>query len=344
MNANYTFSLQEAGQSYRGTFTANGNMLELNISDTNTKNTATLQGNTLTDNSGQKWVLQGQSAGTANGAAALHNDDIIKMAKYGFGDAIIVAKIRDSNCQFDTSIDALIRLKQSNVSDAVVQLMVASGSGGSGPATAQASIPNPPMTGSSLASTGDPNDPLVPHDSGIYLFTKDRDGKPQMIVLERAAYQGAKTGGMFTSALTYGVAKVKTKAVIPGPRASIRVADPAPVFYFYFEDKAAGLGKSYFGITNLSSPNQFALLKLEVKKNNRETIISESNAFGASSGSDAKSMITFKSDRIRSGLYKVTVDSLQPGEYCFLASSAAIGAYGAGAAGAADIFDFGGSN
>ena len=44
-----------------------------------------------------------------------------------------------------------------------------------------------------------------------------------MIVLERAAYQGAKTGGMFQSAMTYGIVKAKTKAVIPGPHASIRV-------------------------------------------------------------------------------------------------------------------------
>ena len=53
-------------------------------------------------------------------------------------------------------------------------------------------------------------------------------------------------------------------------------------------------------------------------------------------------MITFKSERLRSGLYKVTMNEpLAPGEYCFLASLGALGAYGAGAAGAADLFDFG---
>jgi len=195
-------------------------------------------------------------------------------------------------------------------------------------------------------STADPNDPLTPHDSGIYLYTKDRDGKPQMVLLERAAYTGAKTGGLFASAVTYGIAKVKTKAQIPGLHASIRVGDPSPVFYFYFEDKQAGLDRtSMFGVGNLSNPNQFALLKLETSKSFRETTIGEFNSFGASSGSDSKAMIQFKSERLRNGLYKVVVDGMKSGEYCFLAAGPSLGASRAGAYGAvasaADIFDFG---
>jgi len=52
-------------------------------------------------------------------------------------------------------------------------------------------------------------------------------------------------------------------------------------------------------------------------------------------------MITFKSDRLRTGLYKVVpTDPVGSGEYCFLVSQANMGAYGAGASGAAQIFDF----
>lgn len=189
-------------------------------------------------------------------------------------------------------------------------------------------------------ATGEPNDPLTPHDSGIYLYARDRDGKTILVVLERAAYQGAKTGGLLTSAMTYGIKKAKEKAVIPGARASIRTSEPTPTFYFYFDDKAAGLGKGMFG-GNISNPNQFALIKLEVNKSNRETTIAEFGAFGASTGTSTKSMIAFKSERLRNGLYKVVVGMpLEQGEYCFLASLGA-GAYGAGAGGAVDIFDFG---
>jgi hypothetical protein len=188
---------------------------------------------------------------------------------------------------------------------------------------------------------------MTPHDSGIYLYTRDREGKPEMIQLERAAYTGAKTGGIFASAMTYGIAKVKTKAEIPGTHASLRVNDLTAVFYFYFKNKEAGLDRpSTFGVGNLSSPNQFVLLKLEVNKSFRETTIGEFNSFGASSGSDSKAMIQFKSERIQPGLYKVTVDGIKSGEYCFLAAgpTATMGraaAFGAGMTNTADIFDFG---
>jgi len=54
----------------------------------------------------------------------LQNQDLIKMAKAGVDDAHIIAKIRSSKCQFDTSSDALARLKESGVSAAVIKAMV----------------------------------------------------------------------------------------------------------------------------------------------------------------------------------------------------------------------------
>jgi len=43
-------------------------------------------------------------------------------------DTVILAKIRSSQCKFDTSTDGLIRLKQDGVSDGVIQAMAESGS------------------------------------------------------------------------------------------------------------------------------------------------------------------------------------------------------------------------
>ena len=61
-----------------------------------------------------------------NQAAVLQNDDIIKMAKAGLEDSILIAKIKSSQCQFDTTPDALIALKANGISSAV-------GGGGSPP-------------------------------------------------------------------------------------------------------------------------------------------------------------------------------------------------------------------
>lgn len=291
-------------------------------------------------------------------------DGVLAMAEAGLSDDVIVARLRKEDKAFDLGADDMIRIKQAKVSDAVLKVML-DPKAVSKPEGATVASPEPVLIrspvvpgiapinpsgatpGPGAAASGDLNDPMTPRDSGIYLYTKDREGKPKMIVLERASYQGSKTGGMALSAMTYGLKKAKTKAVIPGAKASIRVSETSPVFYFYFEDKQAGLGKTYFGVGNLSNPNQFALLKLEVNKSNRETMVGEYSAWGSASGSDAKAMIPFKSERIRTGLYKVAVDGLKPGEYCFLSSTGntvaagPYGAYGAGAASAADLFDFG---
>jgi len=49
------------------------------------------------------------------------------MVKAGLDEAIILAKISGSKCQFDTSTDALIQLKGSGVSAAVLKAMVGAG-------------------------------------------------------------------------------------------------------------------------------------------------------------------------------------------------------------------------
>jgi len=288
-------------------------------------------------------------------------DSVLAMVQAGISDDLIVTRLRKEDRPMDLSTDELISLKKAKVSDAVVKMMLDPRAEitNSIPIAAPSPAPAPPLIvqapmlagmpvanssgatpASGASSAADLNDPSAPHDSGIYLLTKDRDGKPEMVVLERAGYQGSKTGGFFTSQLTYGIKKIKTKAIIPGPRASIRTGDPSATFYFYFDDKAAGLGKSFFGGA-VSNPNQFALLRLEVGKSNRETMIGAINAFGASTGTDEKRMVGFKAERLRAGLYKVVPNvPLEPGEYCFLASAGAYGTNAAGAAGAVDIFDF----
>jgi hypothetical protein len=278
-------------------------------------------------------------------------EDVLTMSQIGLSDDIVIARIHQHNKPIDLSTDDLVRLKQAKISDAVIRALI-DPAATPAPATTivvqtpgirgvEKDNPSGATPGAGQNAVGDPNDPLAPHDSGIYIYTTDRSGKPKMVILERTAYQGAKTGGIFTSAMTYGIAKVKTTAVIPGKRAMLRIDTTRPVFYFYFDDKAAGLGTaSPFG--NVSNPNQFALLHLKIEKSARTTEIGEFSVWGGSSGSNEKSMVAFKSERLRPGLYKITLaDDLKGGEYCFIASTGVTTAYVAGATTAHDIFDFG---
>jgi hypothetical protein len=68
--------------------------------------------------------VSAQSSQSDTTAPVLNNKDVIEMLKAGLGQEIVIAKIKSSNCAFDTSPDALKSLKAANVPDAVILGMV----------------------------------------------------------------------------------------------------------------------------------------------------------------------------------------------------------------------------
>ena len=56
--------------------------------------------------------------------AAMSNRDVLDLAKAGLGEAVILAKIRSSKCDFDTSVDALTELKAAGLSEPVILAMM----------------------------------------------------------------------------------------------------------------------------------------------------------------------------------------------------------------------------
>jgi hypothetical protein len=143
----------------------------------------------------------------------------------------------------------------------------------------------------------------------------------------------SKTGGVFTSALTGGLTKIKFKAALSGSNASQQIDVARPVFYFYFEVKNAGLSSNTYYATN---PNEFVLVKFDAKGNSREVTVSQVNAFGAQSGTMDKAARGFTVERLGPGVFKVTPQmDLTDGEYGFYNGA------GVGPSGGAKIFDFG---
>lgn len=273
-----------------------------------------------------------QPPATSKPGPELTNDDIIKMTKFQFGEAVIISKIRTSQCRFDTEMQALVGLKEAGVSDTVIQAMVEAGAARRASDAAQAACKKSPPP--------DPNDPRSPHDPGIFVLREDREGS-RMVQLEPTAYAQGKTGGVFASAMTYGIAKVKWKAVVRGGKASIRTSEPQPTFYFYFDQKASSMDfavpwLAWFG--GVSSPNQFVLARFEAKKDTRELVVGEWGAYSASTGTRGKDMVEFDFEKLAPGIYKVRPRAdLRPGEYCFFYVSANM-AYGAGGG---QLFDIG---
>ncbi|MGA3027533.1 MAG: hypothetical protein ABSF98_22460 [Bryobacteraceae bacterium] len=257
---------------------------------------------------------------------------VMEMAAAGLPDEIIIAKIRSSKTDFDLSTPALARLTQAKVSSAVMKAMIELKPSAAAPAAGPAPAAAP--TAGLAPAAADINDPMAPHDPGVYLAVVDRDGVKTMTLLERAGAGHEKTANIWGHAFSYGISKAKVKAELPGQRATTRSPIARPEFYMYFPPTGS-LGAA----DTISSPSQFTLISLEVKKDHRETAVLKVGFANASSGTDEKRTFKFNAEKIRPYAYKITPDaSLKSGEYAFIAGTAMAGT---ASSGSAVIFDFG---
>ena len=262
------------------------------------------------------------------------NDEVISLTKAGLAGSIIIGKINSSPNNFDMSTDALIKLKQAGVADDVVGAMLTAKSGKSAvtPTTATTSI-----NGSANAGPlGDPNDPMAKHNYGIYLY-EEKDGVKKMTALKPNVSAQTRTGGMFTSSLTYGIGKVKTKTNLPGRSANLQLQSTAPIFYFYLDITSGGLNTSS-GVP--SDPNEFTLVRFNQRSDNREVTIGKSNAFGAKGGLSDEYVVQVKAEDMGNGIFKVTPSAdLKKGEYGFMLTNSGNSNTAAGVG--SKFFDFG---
>lgn len=271
-------------------------------------------------------------------AEVLTNDTVIALARAGLGAETVIAKINSSANTFDLSTDQLIKLKQAQVPDAVIAAMLGASSGAGVNAAA--------------AGSSDSPDPLAPHASGIYLL-QDWAQPQKMQRMDATSTTQTKDTGRLLSAITYGIAKVRVITVLPNPTARVRVKSSAPAFYFYFDVSdsklsSGGASGGLFGLGQTSqpvtSPNEFTMIKFNVKKGNREVVLAQGNIAGTQSGVMDKARVAFSYEDVAPGVFKVTPSvTLEPGEYGILYSASGAGnmtqMYTGGSS--VKIFDFG---
>lgn len=95
-------------------------------------------------------VVAGLCAGQLRAQEVITNESVVAMTRAGLPESVIVAKLRSTPSALDLRADVLIALKQSGVSDRVLEAMVATGSGAS---DVGSSAPVPAVPSSQL---GDP--------------------------------------------------------------------------------------------------------------------------------------------------------------------------------------------
>jgi hypothetical protein len=253
------------------------------------------------------------------------NASVIQLARAGLGDAVIVQKIRQSEHNFDTSSAGLAQLKAAKVSDSIIMEMMS---------------PSTPVTGTlpsnttpSPATSANLGDPMSAHEPGIYLMDKNA-----LAEMNPTVFQGTKAN-FLGAALTYGLKKTKMRAVVRGASANTIASASRPEFYFYFDKSLSSPGYAMAGFLafGASSPAEFTMVKMEQKKNSREAILGEFNAYTSSTGARDKDIVEFSFERIRPGVFKVVPKAdLASGEYCiyFAGTPAGLGFAGG------KIFDF----
>ena len=289
--------------------------------------------------------------------ARMTNQDVIDLAAAGLSEPLIIAAIRRaSNPDFDLTPKGLLALKKASVSEPIIAVML-DPAGSIQPEPAARSVgtrplpkpppggappPQPAATTATAVSVVPPGDPEAVHPPGIYVdLGRDAGG---LVQLEANRYSGGKTGGVFKSIVTAGIAKAKWKATVSGPRANQRLATPTPIFYFYFEVTNAGLSGAGGGqdAAAATSPNEFVLARFTATRAARELVVGEVGSYGASTGTRAEDTVDVRIEKLAPGAYRVTpVVPLGPGEYCIFhaGAMAAVGGPGGGTMGR--LFDFG---
>lgn len=252
----------------------------------------------------------------------LTNQEIIAMVKLGLSDDVIIAKIRatgsagEGATAFDTSVDGLKALKDGNVSDGVIKVMI-------NPAP-----PPAPVMAAVTPMTMDPN--LPPPEVGVYW----KDG-PAFVLIQGRALDQTKAGGRAGSYFTDGMRNQHWDAYIFGPHSSNVVQERRPTFYLYVPDGNDAL--------------DYVLLILNKKGDRREFQIgSFGGVTGGKSGVKRDKVIDFTAVHVGIRTYKLTLlQDLKPGEYAFFmgtgTSETMSGAHGgnrSGGAASGRLYDF----
>ena len=192
-----------------------------------------------------------------------------------------------------------------------------------GTMTARAADPAAPAPAAPTVAKADANDPSAPHAPGIYYYST-AGGQQKMTKVEAIGYGKTKQGFAFFA--LYGQ-KSKTKAVIPGGHAPVRLAERRPVFYFYFGQTAAGLGEN---ASNDPADYELSAMEVKDKGTTRRLVIGKAGLYGGKSQTVKNAAQGFASEKIADGVFKVTMhQNLEDGEYCFFRL------------GAGTVFDFG---
>ena len=176
-------------------------------------------------------VVRGQTTGDVAGplqpnpdVTAQHgydNGTIVRMAKAGLAENIIIQSIQSQPARYDVSPDGLIALQQAGVSANVIAAMQAKSSG-----FAVRSADGPKGVG---GKTGVVPGALGPALEELGVYYKDKTGDWTPLKTEKAIQ---KSGGFIKSTLTDGIIKKDTNGYVYGPHSPLVIPKGSQILIY----------------------------------------------------------------------------------------------------------------
>ena len=214
---------------------------------------------------------------------ALTNDAVLKMAKAGLGDDLIIQSINSQPGNYQTSAADLITLKSAGLSDRVIGAMIGKG------IPAANGAHEPASSASAMAGVD---------EVGVYY--KDRDNKWVQLAPEIINF---KSGGVLKSIATDGIVKGDKNGHLNGKTGKIQLTRGTAILLYVPEG---------------TSPEEYQLIRFRVNGNNRE-FRSETGGVVHSSTGAQRDSVPFTPTKVASRMYQFTITpDLTVGEYGIL--------------------------
>lgn len=234
------------------------------------------------------WVFLGLLAAALLAQTALTNDSIVRMAKAGLGEEIILSTVRSQPGRYATSPDDLIALKAAGVTDKVIAAMI-----DKMPSIA-AVDPPPAATAPAATATTAASAPVS--EVGVY-YRKNgswADLPPEVV--------NFKTGGVLKTIGTAGLMRGDVNGHISGVHSSSTLKTPIDLLVYTPEGVAI---------------TEYQLLRLREQKDSRE-FRTVTGGVLHSSGGATRDVVPFESRKIAPRTYAINLPALSPGEYGLL--------------------------
>lgn len=214
---------------------------------------------------------------------SLNNDAVIKLAKAGLTDDVIITTINASPGVYSTSADSLVALKSAGLSDRVISAIVVKSSGALA-ASATSAIPSSLPTGID--------------DVGVYY--KDKGGAWVALMPEVVNF---KSGGVMKNFASMGMVKGDINGHVNGSKAKQVLTFPAKLAVYVPEGVAI---------------TEYQLLRLHSSSDAREFRSITGGVMHVSGGA-TRDLVEFQSSKIAPRVYQITLEStLGKGEYGLL--------------------------